>query len=338
MIEKTTLGNGIERVTYELNPALALPEPDLARPVCHTPKCCCRRWNASPQAGNRPREPMDRHIAAFLIVRDRRSEVYVRGDDRPEGSIRRGVALLTCSPKCNTDTGPNLCRIWRPGWRPSLNRPCGAFWAKSARAQQKTDQGSRQTRRSERVAAPDRRPHAHRTRPAGIHRRAMLYLNIQKEIVGLENQAQQPRKRRPQRGQADGSIDQQFSCHHFGLRRNFAHVLARLEELIMSSIPVPSSVAAAAWIDEAAYQRLYAQSIHDPENFWREQAGLLDWFTRPTKILSGDFSGDVTVKWFEDGALNAAHNCIDRHLSLRADQTAIIWEPDGASEPARHIS
>ncbi len=44
------------------------------------------------------------------------------------------------------------------------------------------------------------------------------------------------------------------------------------------------------------------------------------------------------IKWFEDGALNVAANCIDRHLPKRAKQTAIIWEPDDPSEPARHIT
>ena len=72
--------------------------------------------------------------------------------------------------------------------------------------------------------------------------------------------------------------------------------------------------------------------------FWGEQGRSLDWIRPYTKIRGGDFSGAVKITWFEDGTLNAAANCIDRHLPQRAGQTAIIWEPDDPAEAARHIT
>jgi acetyl-CoA synthetase len=101
--------------------------------------------------------------------------------------------------------------------------------------------------------------------------------------------------------------------------------------------PVAASVAEAAWLDEAGYFRLYQQSIDDPEGFWREQAKRISWSKQPTKIKDVSFGGDVHIRWFHDGTLNAAYNCLDRHLATRADQTAILWEGDSPSEH-RHVS
>src|SRR5580704_8148057 len=99
-----------------------------------------------------------------------------------------------------------------------------------------------------------------------------------------------------------------------------------------TSIPVPPAAASRAWIDEFKYRAMYDASIRDPEKFWGEHAKTLDWFKPYTKVKSGDFNGDVKIRWFEDGALNVSHNCIDRHLKIRANQTAIIWEGDSPSE------
>jgi len=104
-----------------------------------------------------------------------------------------------------------------------------------------------------------------------------------------------------------------------------------------SVVPVPESVASAAWLDEAGYFKLYQQSVDDPEGFWREQAKRLAWVKAPTKIKDVDFANKVHIRWFEDGILNASYNCLDRHLATRADQTAILWEGDSPSEH-RHVS
>jgi acetyl-CoA synthetase len=101
--------------------------------------------------------------------------------------------------------------------------------------------------------------------------------------------------------------------------------------------PVPPSVARNAWVDEAGYFRMYEASLADPEKFWREQAKRLHWMKPFTKVKDTSFSGDVHIRWFEDGVLNASQNCIDRHLATRADQTAILWEGDSPSEQ-RHVS
>jgi acetyl-CoA synthetase len=100
---------------------------------------------------------------------------------------------------------------------------------------------------------------------------------------------------------------------------------------------VPETVAKSAWVDEAGYFKLYERSIDDPEGFWREQAKRLAWIKAPTRIKDVEFTGKVHIRWFEDGTLNAAYNCLDRHLATRADQTAILWEGDSPSEH-RHVS
>ncbi|WP_317055060.1 acetate--CoA ligase [Roseovarius rhodophyticola] len=97
--------------------------------------------------------------------------------------------------------------------------------------------------------------------------------------------------------------------------------------------------AAKAHIDAAKYEEMYAASIKDPAAFWGEHGKRIDWIKPYTKVKDVDYSfGNVSIKWYEDGTLNVAANCIDRHLATRGDQTAIIWEPDDPTEPAQHIS
>ena len=101
----------------------------------------------------------------------------------------------------------------------------------------------------------------------------------------------------------------------------------------------PSDLVSKAHVDAAKYEEMYAASISDPAGFWKEQAKRLDWITEPTKIKNVSFDlGNVSIKWFEDGVLNVAANCIDRHLETRGDQTAIIFEPDDPKEDAQHIT
>lgn len=102
--------------------------------------------------------------------------------------------------------------------------------------------------------------------------------------------------------------------------------------------PVTPEWAKRAYIDEAKYNDMYARSIKDPNGFWGEAAKRVDWIKPFTKVENTSFElGKVSIKWFEDGVLNAAYNCIDRHLEKRGDQTAIIWEGDDPSE-SRHIT
>jgi len=99
--------------------------------------------------------------------------------------------------------------------------------------------------------------------------------------------------------------------------------------------PVPEAYARSAHCDEAKYKEMYARSITDPEGFWAEQAGRLDWITPPSRIKDVDFAANARIRWYEDGILNVAWNCIDRHLETRGDQTAIIWEGDDPKVDAR---
>jgi acetyl-CoA synthetase len=92
---------------------------------------------------------------------------------------------------------------------------------------------------------------------------------------------------------------------------------------------VPADWQKRAFVDDAKYQEMYARSLKDPDGFWGEQAKRLDWSKPFTKVKNTHYGADdVSVKWFEDGSLNACFNCVDRHLAKRGDQTAIIWEGD----------
>ncbi len=102
-------------------------------------------------------------------------------------------------------------------------------------------------------------------------------------------------------------------------------------------IPVRDDVAKAAWADNGKYLDMYSRSVDDTEGFWAEHGRRIDWMRPYSRIKDVDFNGDVHIRWFEDGTLNASVNCLDRHLATRGEQTAIIWEGD---DPARdkHIT
>jgi acetyl-CoA synthetase len=102
----------------------------------------------------------------------------------------------------------------------------------------------------------------------------------------------------------------------------------------------PSAAAIArTHVKKSQFDEMYARSVSDPDGFWADQAKRLDWVRFPTKIKNTTFQyPDVSIKWFEDGVLNVAANCIDRHLAERGDDIAIIWEPDDPNAPAEHIS
>src|SRR5438105_3152096 len=88
-------------------------------------------------------------------------------------------------------------------------------------------------------------------------------------------------------------------------------------------------------IDEAEYFRLYERSLADPDAFWGEHGKRLDWIKPYTKVCNASFKGDVSIRWYEDGTLNAAANCLDGHVAKRGDQTAILWEGDDPAEDRR---
>ncbi|MEC9145597.1 MAG: AMP-binding protein, partial [Pseudomonadota bacterium] len=98
------------------------------------------------------------------------------------------------------------------------------------------------------------------------------------------------------------------------------------------------STIAAALIDNAGYEAMYADSIADPDAFWAEHGKRIDWITPYSQVSDVSYNAkDLHIRWFADGTLNAAANCLDRHLATRGLQTAIIWEGDDPAD-SRHIS
>ncbi|PWK57105.1 acetyl-coenzyme A synthetase [Silicimonas algicola] len=98
-------------------------------------------------------------------------------------------------------------------------------------------------------------------------------------------------------------------------------------------------MANSAHADRAKYDAMYKESIEDPEGFWAREGKRIDWIKPYRKVKNTSFApGNIDIRWFEDGTLNVSANCIDRHLLNRADQTAIIWEPDDPKDAAQHIS
>ncbi len=93
-----------------------------------------------------------------------------------------------------------------------------------------------------------------------------------------------------------------------------------------------------AYVDDAKYKTMYAQSVDNPEAFWGEHGKRIDWFKPYTKVKNTSYDPhNVSIKWYEDGVTNVAYNCVDRHLEKRGDQTAIIWEGDDPNE-SKHIT
>ena len=98
------------------------------------------------------------------------------------------------------------------------------------------------------------------------------------------------------------------------------------------------SVVERAHVDNAGYEELYAQSIADPNAFWAEHGKRIDWMKPYSQVSDVSYDkSDLSIRWYHDGTLNAAANCLDRHLETRGDQTAIIWEGDDPAD-SKHIS
>ncbi|WP_113625456.1 acetate--CoA ligase [Pectobacterium peruviense] len=96
---------------------------------------------------------------------------------------------------------------------------------------------------------------------------------------------------------------------------------------------IPAAIAENALINAQQYENMYRLSVDDPAAFWGEQGKIVDWIKPYETIKNTSFDpGHIRIRWFEDGTLNVAANCLDRHLAERGDQTAIIWEGDDATE------
>ena len=103
----------------------------------------------------------------------------------------------------------------------------------------------------------------------------------------------------------------------------------------ISTFPTADAVRRAAQLSQEDYQRLYRQSIDQPDTFWAAQAkGFLDWITPWHTVQSSDINTGA-AQWFAGGQLNVSYNCIDRHLAQRADQPAFIWEGDDPTKSSK---
>jgi acetyl-CoA synthetase len=100
-------------------------------------------------------------------------------------------------------------------------------------------------------------------------------------------------------------------------------------------IALKPEIVAKARVTEAERAAMYDAAAKDPEAFWRDEAQRIAWIKAPTKIKNTDFNGNVSIKWFEDGVLNASVSCLDRHLAARGDQVAILWEGDDPAADAK---
>ena len=97
--------------------------------------------------------------------------------------------------------------------------------------------------------------------------------------------------------------------------------------------PVPENILQSTHLTASQYDEMYKQSVEQPEAFWAEHASMLEWYQKPTKIKNTMFGeNDVSIKWFEDGELNASYNCIDRHLADNATKVAFHWEGDSPED------
>ncbi len=103
--------------------------------------------------------------------------------------------------------------------------------------------------------------------------------------------------------------------------------------------PPSDAMVKGAHVNADQYASMYMASVNDPEAFWAEQGKRVDWIKPFSQVKDVDFTlGQVKINWYADGQLNVSANCIDRHLTERGDQTAIIWEPDSPDEKALHIT
>jgi acetyl-CoA synthetase len=103
--------------------------------------------------------------------------------------------------------------------------------------------------------------------------------------------------------------------------------------MTQSCYPVPAEWAEKALIDQDRYEAMYQEAATDPDGFWAREAQRLDWVRFPKRIKDTSFEeADFHIRWYEDGILNVAENCVDRHAAAHPNRTAILWEGDTPGE------
>ena len=188
IVEKSTFGNGIERALYELNPSLPCLSPILRTQYVTTPRAhAAGAGTRGDGIVARPHEPMDRHIAAFLIVRDRRSEMLLEAINSPESAPRHGLSMLKLYSEMQNRHGPerlpHLAQWLAPLLEPATRRYFGkALRERRSKAGQGRDRAAISRRWRGSIDNPQR---LQRDEQEFVAAR-LLYLNILKEVNMLE--------------------------------------------------------------------------------------------------------------------------------------------------------
>jgi len=101
----------------------------------------------------------------------------------------------------------------------------------------------------------------------------------------------------------------------------------------------PTGFVERARIKRDEYERRHAESVRDPEAFWGDVGKRLDWMQPYSRVKDVSFDAhDLHIRWYDDGKLNVAVNCLDRHLATRGDKTALLFERDDPNSPVQHIT
>jgi acetyl-CoA synthetase len=102
--------------------------------------------------------------------------------------------------------------------------------------------------------------------------------------------------------------------------------------------PIPKSFLTSSLVKQGDYERMYAESVEDPQRFWGRIGQRIDWVKEYSQVKDTSYAvDDCHIRWYCDGKLNVSSNCLDRHLEARGDKTAIIWEGDDPRQ-SEHIS
>ncbi len=103
-------------------------------------------------------------------------------------------------------------------------------------------------------------------------------------------------------------------------------------------IPVKAEIAAKSHLNKKLFDTYSSQALEDPEGFWSKQAENISWYKKWTRVKDVSYQKPIKISWFLEAQLNASYNCIDRHLPKRANQVALIWEPDEPNQAIRKIT
>ncbi|MBL7669258.1 MAG: acetate--CoA ligase [Bdellovibrionaceae bacterium] len=103
-------------------------------------------------------------------------------------------------------------------------------------------------------------------------------------------------------------------------------------------VPTKAHVIESTQVTWDQYQAKYLESITNPEKFWAAQAERLTWFKKWDTVKKTSFKKPISIEWFKGGELNVSTNCIDRHLPLRSEKVALIWEPDNPNTPSIKVT